>query len=200
VAVSKLARHVSNPGLVHVQAVKRVMQYLAATRELALVYKRSGAEQLRLHAYADSSYGDEDCAQRKSTTGYLIYLGMNLVCWATYRQKTVARSSTEAELISASDCVLEILWARKLMSDLGERGDYAVELRGDNTTAVSNAAAGDYKRTKYIDVRYQHVHERVKENVIAMVPIPGAENTADAQTKALQGELFRKHRKGMCVE
>ena len=121
------------------------------------------------------------------------------MCWATYRQKTVARSSTEAELISASDCVLEVLWARKLMSDLGESGDYAVELRGDNTTAVSNAASGDYKRTKYIDVRYQHVHERVKENVIQMVPIPGSENIADAQTKALQGELFRKHRKGMCV-
>jgi hypothetical protein len=63
VAVSKLARHVSNPGFVHVQAVKRVLQYLAATKELALVYRRSGCK-------GSSMFGDEALV-RVADRGYL---------------------------------------------------------------------------------------------------------------------------------
>jgi hypothetical protein len=84
VAISKLARHVINPGYVHIQAVKRVMQYLGATRDLGLSYHRSHNAPV-LHAYADSSYGDEDCVHRKSTSGHLLFFGGNLITWATYQ-------------------------------------------------------------------------------------------------------------------
>jgi hypothetical protein len=193
-AVSKLSRHVANPGELHIKAVKRVLRYLGATASMALTYRRTSQE-LLLHGYVDASYGDEDHEQRKSTTGFVFYLGECLVSWASVRQRTVARSSTEAEIIAASDAVLEALWLRKLGYDLRSGVVRAILLRGDNTTAVRNATRGEYRRTKYIDIRIQHTLEKIRDGSITFEAVESEENSADAMTKPLVGKLFYKHRR-----
>jgi hypothetical protein len=198
VAVSKLASFVSNPGLAHIHAVRRVIQYLSGTMKMGLHYTRC-ASTPRIVGYVDSSWGDEDSDQRKSTTGYLFYFGRCLISWATARQRTVARSSTEAEIIAASDAVLECLWLQKLCVDLELQLAKPI-INGDNETAILNATTGTYKRTKYIDVRIQHTLENVNsEGNMDYLTVSSGDNTSDAMTKPLVGLLFIKHRMGMHV-
>jgi hypothetical protein len=51
---------------------------------------------LHLSAYTDADWaGDPD--DRRSTSGFLVYLGNNAITWSAKKQPTVSRSSTESE-------------------------------------------------------------------------------------------------------
>lgn len=47
---------------------------------------------------------------RRSTTGFCLFLGSNLVCWSAKRQPTVARSSTKAEYRALAQSAANISW------------------------------------------------------------------------------------------
>ena len=66
-----LDRYLSNPGMDHWIAVKRVMRYLQKTKDYMLTYRKS--EQLEVIGYSDSDFaGCQD--SRKSTLGYIYML------------------------------------------------------------------------------------------------------------------------------
>jgi len=54
---------------------------------------------------------------QKSTTGFLIELYGNPVCWTTKKQKTVALSSTEAEYVALAST--EVGWTQNFLRELG---------------------------------------------------------------------------------
>ena len=66
-----LGRYLSNPGLNHWKAVKKVMRYLQGTKDYMLTYKRS--DQLEVTGYFDSDFaGCPD--DRKSTSGFIFMM------------------------------------------------------------------------------------------------------------------------------
>jgi hypothetical protein len=90
--------------------VKRIIRYLNTTKDLKLTY--GIGPEIGLECYADASWGD-DLNTRRSTTGYLTKLDGNIISWKSQRQPTVALSSTEAEYMSLSVAVQEIIWLKK---------------------------------------------------------------------------------------
>ncbi|KAF2302567.1 hypothetical protein GH714_037799 [Hevea brasiliensis] len=101
--VNRLAQYMHRPTEEHWQAVKRVLRYLQGTAEYGLLLRPSSV-------YEISAYSDSDWAgsieDRKSTTGFAIYLGRNLVSWASKKQRSVSRSSTEAEYRAIANTTL----------------------------------------------------------------------------------------------
>ncbi|KAB2629181.1 hypothetical protein D8674_033976 [Pyrus ussuriensis x Pyrus communis] len=92
-AVNQVCQFMHMPRTTHWMAVKRILRYLKATHDHGLVYKPGD---VRLNAFSDADYaGNPDT--RHSTGGFCIYLGTNLISWSSKKQKTVSRSSTEAE-------------------------------------------------------------------------------------------------------
>ena len=124
-AVSELSRFVSNPGEVHLEAAKRVFRYLKKTIHLGLTYRSStsipGQPDIppnTLWGYVDSDWaGCPD--SRKSTSAYVFMLNGAAISWRSKRQTTVALSTAEAEFISASAMVQEVIYLRKLLENLG---------------------------------------------------------------------------------
>ena len=54
----------------------------------------------------------------RSTSGFCVYLGNNLVSWPTKKQHSVSRSSTQAEFRSLAALVAEIKWIKSLLTEL----------------------------------------------------------------------------------
>ena len=69
--VGMLGRYMSNPGVDHWKAAKRVMRYLKRTNDFMLQYRRS--DSLEIFGYSDSNFaGCQD--SKRSTSGYVFML------------------------------------------------------------------------------------------------------------------------------
>lgn len=118
-AVNLVSRYVSNPGTIHVNAVKRIIRYLIYTRDKSIVYDCNS----ELVGYSDSDFaGDLD--SRKSNTGYIFLMNGGPVTWASRKQNTTALSTIESEYMAASDAAKEILWLKQFLLDIGEPQNY----------------------------------------------------------------------------
>ncbi|QHO56620.1 putative mitochondrial protein [Arachis hypogaea] len=79
-SVHKLAQFVQTPLECHWRMVKRVLGYLSETASYGLSLKKENS--MAITAYSDSDWaGDPD--DRKFTSGHCVFLGSNLVSWAS---------------------------------------------------------------------------------------------------------------------
>jgi hypothetical protein len=201
-AVSELSRFVSDPGSVHMQAAKRVLRYLKGTKDLSLKYSRPADGSLNLlWGYVDSDWAG--CVDtRKSTTGYVLMLNGAAIAWKSKRQNVVALSSAEAEFMAASSLVQEVMYIRRLLTNLGFPQEFATEVGEDNRTCIawSEGSVGGSDRAKHIDLRVHFVHNAVQDKILTLHSVKSEENVADILTKALPVESFtilRKHLMGL---
>ncbi|GJS19683.1 retrovirus-related pol polyprotein from transposon TNT 1-94 [Tanacetum coccineum] len=107
--VCMCARYQASPTKKHLEALKRVFQYLRGTFNWDLWYLKDTA--MALTAYADADHaGCQDT--RRSTSGSAQFLRDKLVSWSSKKQKSIAISTTEDEYIAMSGCCAQILWMR----------------------------------------------------------------------------------------
>lgn len=93
-AVQQVCLHMHAPTNEHMSALKRIIRYLQGTLSFGLHLYKSNID--RLISYTDADWGG--CPDiRRSTFGYCVFLGDNLVSWSSKRQPTLSRSSAEAE-------------------------------------------------------------------------------------------------------
>ncbi|GJT35433.1 putative ribonuclease H-like domain-containing protein [Tanacetum coccineum] len=99
--VCACSRFQVQPKASHLHAIKRIFRYLKGQSTLGLLYAKDSP--LELVAYSDSDYAGVSI-DRKSTIGGCQFLGYRLVSWQCKKQIIIAKSTTEAEYIAASNC------------------------------------------------------------------------------------------------
>ena len=209
-AVNQCARFMHNPGPTHIAAIKRVLRYLAGTRDRGITYsrdvtdaaaaamgKRVGPNQLTASADADHA-GAKD---RRSVSGYAIMLAGAMVMWTSKRQPVTAISSTESEFYSVSQCALDCVYLRRVLALLGYPQTGATLIAQDNNACIYLVkGAGMYQRAKHIDTRIYRVRELSASGEVELYKIPGEEQPADLFTKGLPRIAFERHRRTLMGE
>ncbi|XP_043717585.1 uncharacterized mitochondrial protein AtMg00810-like [Telopea speciosissima] len=117
----------------HWSMVKHILRYLKYTIAYGLHITKSPSRDLQTFSNANWA-GDGD--DRKSTSGYAIYMGQNLISWASKKQKMIAWFSTESEYKALADACTELTWLRSLFGELGLSTSQAPVLWCDNRRYV----------------------------------------------------------------
>lgn len=187
-AVNKVSQFMHSPSTVHWGAVKRILRYLNGTLSHGLVLKPVST--FVLNAYSDADWaGSLD--DRKSTSGFCVYLGPNILSWGSKKQATVSRSSTEAEFRSFAATCSELTWLQFLLAELQVPLTSPPTLWCDNIGANFLAANPMFHaRTKHVEIDFHFIRERVANKSLQIRFITSKDQIADVFTKPLSAPRF----------
>jgi hypothetical protein len=189
-AVAELSRFNCEATQYHLTAARHTLRYLAGTTNQGLVFKLNGSPSDMIpEIYVDASWGD-DLEKRNSTTGVVVKLNGNVICWNTRKQKTVALSSTEAEYMALTDATTEALWLRTWINEVFQK-KIPILIHCDNQSAIALTSNDTFhQRTKHIDIRYHFIRQHVRSGDIKIKWIQTEEQQADILTKRINGKRF----------
>ena len=146
-----------HPTTIHLEAAKRVLRYVKGTLHQG-IFLSPGP--LSLSAFIAADWAGDPC-DRKSTAGFIVFLGSNPISWSSKKQTTVSRSSLEAEYRALATIAAEMHWLRTLFKDLHLPLPYIPTLWCDNAFAIALSSNPVFHaRTKHIEVNFHFVRER----------------------------------------
>ncbi|RVW20751.1 Retrovirus-related Pol polyprotein from transposon RE2 [Vitis vinifera] len=134
-SVNKLSQYMHQPTTEHWIFMKRLLHYLCA--------------------------GNKD--DFTSTSAYVVYIGRNPISWSSKKQRTVARSSTEAKYRSVAATTAKLNWVSSLLTELGVVLPQSLVIYCDNigaTNLCSNPVF--HSRMKHVAIDFHFIREQVK--------------------------------------
>ncbi|XP_019084325.1 PREDICTED: uncharacterized protein LOC109125960 [Camelina sativa] len=191
-AVQQVCLFMHDPRDIHYKALKRILRYVKGTLDFGLqLYptKTSG-----LVAYTDANWAG--CpSTRRSTSGYCIFHGDNLISWSAKRQHTVSWSSAEAEYRGVANVVAETTWLRNILLELHCPLTTATLVYCDNVSAVYlSTNLVQHQRTKHVEIDLHFVRECIALGTVQVLHVPSSHQYADIFTKGLPTPLFTAFR------
>ncbi|KAK0595375.1 hypothetical protein LWI29_006006 [Acer saccharum] len=164
------------------------MRYLHGTIGHGLLLRRNSP--ISLHAFSDVDWaGNQD--DRTSTSAYVIFLGSNAISRCSRKQRSVARSSTEAEYRAVAHTASEVVWLSSLLSELLAPPNTSPTIYCDNIGATylcSNPVF--HSRMKHIAIDFHFVREKVQSGQLRVSHVSSADQLADSLTKPLSRTRF----------
>ncbi|XP_057730183.1 uncharacterized mitochondrial protein AtMg00810-like [Arachis stenosperma] len=195
--VHVLSQFLSAPRTTHYAAVLRIFRYIKGTLFHGLYF--SAHSSLSFQAYSDADWAS-DPTDRRSTTGYCLFLGDALISWRAKKQTFTAHSSTEAEYRALADTTTEVISVRWLLEDLGAPQSLMIgflmssptDVFCDNRSAIQIAHNDVFReRTKHIEINCHFVPQRILIDVVHLITVGTQDQTADIFTKAHHPTRFR---------
>uniref|UniRef100_A0A2N9J0Y8 Integrase catalytic domain-containing protein n=1 Tax=Fagus sylvatica TaxID=28930 RepID=A0A2N9J0Y8_FAGSY len=192
----QVCQYMSTPTTIHLAAAKRILRYIRGSFNHGIEFTPGP---LSLSGYTDIDWaGDPD--DRRSTSGFLVYLGHNAITWSAKKQATVSRSSIESEYRALAIASAELCWVRSLLKDLGIYLSDPPILWCDNVSALAIASNPVFHaRTKHIEVDFHFVRERVLRKDLVVKFVSTVDQLADIFTKSLSTHRFLELRRNLTV-
>ena len=201
-AVVYLTRFGTCAGDLHLSHAVRIVDYLAATRNKKITYRRTARKRLYEHLventeglpdlqghtilFSDASHGGE-----KPMAGWTAIEADGPIGWAAFRERTTPISSCEGEYVAATKATIAGLAFKQTKRFLGFEVLDPIYLFCDNKAAVQlSESATNSKRLKHVATRIAFLREFVESNEIKLIHIKGTGQIADLFTKPLSPDKF----------
>jgi hypothetical protein len=196
-AVQQICLHMHDPRKPHLTVMTRIMRYLQGTPDYDFLLRRSSSSDLVIYIDADR-VGCPDT--RRSTSGYAVFLGDNLVSWSAKRQTIVSRSSAEAEYRAIANGVAEATWLRQLLHELQTSPSRCTLVYCDNISVVYLSTNPiQHQRTKHVEIDLHFVREKVAIGQVCVLHVPTISQFADIFMKGLPSSVFNEFRSSLNI-
>ena len=168
----------------------RVLRYLKTTAANYIMYQGQ-KNWTQTSAYSDADWAsNKNC--RKLMSGTMVMINESPVIFKSKYQQSVALSTAEAEYMTLSLCVQEVLWRNNLLTEMKVQVRFPVRIYEDNQSTIALANNdGDQSRAKHIDIRHHFVRQHVKLNNITLEYIESRKQLADFLTNPLSARQFQ---------
>jgi hypothetical protein len=188
-AVSVVSRYMHNPCTSHMKAVRRILRYLKGCPGKGILFSRCG--NLDVEGYSDADWGG-NIDDRKSTSGYCVFVGRNLVSWRSKKQSVVARSTAEAEFRAMASGLCELMWIKILLCELRLFNGAPLRLYCDNQATINivhNPVHHD--RTKHIEIDRHFIKDNLDKRRLHVLYVRSGDQLADVLTKGINVVSFQ---------
>jgi hypothetical protein len=177
------------PKQTDIKDVAKVGAYLKATKDMSMIFRKNGS--LRIIVYCDASFCCHN--DRRSHTGYAVFIDDNSasILAKSYKQKCIATSTMEAELIALYDAARHALFLRRLLIEIGIDMP-PVLVHEDNKAVIEILTSENIIRgnSKFVDRKYLSIREYIKSKELTLKFTGSKEQLADPLTKAVEGEEY----------
>ena len=145
---------------------------------------------MTLTTFSDADWA-ADPDDRKSTGGYCVFLGNNIISWSSKKQTIVSRSSAESEYRALASATSEILWLTYLLQELRIQPTQRLVLYCDNQSVEALASNPKYhSRTKHIELDLHFIREHIAQKQLTVSHVFSSKQLADILTKPLSFDQF----------
>ena len=190
--ISFLCTRVSKSTIQDWEKLRRLLVYLKNTKEMT---RTIGADNLDvLHTWVDASYAIHE--DMRSHTGGISSMGTGCVHHKSTKQQLNTKSSTESEVVGASDYLPWTIWLKMFLEAQGYKLTTCYYYQ-DNESAIrliKNGKKSSRDKTRHIKIRYFFIADVIKRENLTVKACRSEHMVADYYTKPLQGKLFRKMR------
>lgn len=125
------------------------------------------------------------------TNSFIIYLGSHPISWLAKKQKSVAKSSTEAEYRSAASIASELRWIFNLSNELGITLHAIHVIYRDNVgTTFCCVNLVFHSRMKHVALDYHFIRGHIQNGLLRVAHVNTRDQLADALTKPLPRTKF----------
>ena len=187
--VSYLSTRVLHKDPKDMEALIRLIGYIQYTSDKVMTLSPTGKI---IHCWTDASYGNH--AGKKGHSGIVISMSHDetsnhatgFLYAMSSKQKLVAQSTAESELIAQAEGLKYLLWIKHVMEALNYSQDKPMVIfHQDNMAAIqmSNTGTGKFKNTKHIEHRLFLIQNHLESDHIEMKFCPTDRMIADLLTK-----------------
>ncbi|XP_071700361.1 uncharacterized mitochondrial protein AtMg00810-like [Rutidosis leptorrhynchoides] len=181
--VHVLSQFMHFPMKSHMKLALRLLRYLKKSPGKVVHIVKSNVSDIKV--FVDSDWAKR-VMERKSITGYAIFLNESLIAWKSKKQPTISRSSAEAEFRALATVTCEVVWVLKILNDLKIKFSIPVNVFVDNKAAIQIASNPVFhEKTKHFEIDLFYVRDKIVGGVIKPVKLDSEENVADIFTKGL---------------
>ena len=188
-ACKEASRRMAKPRCEDWQLLKRIARYLAGAPR----YEQLFAWQDRpthVNVFTDSDWAGCKTTCRSTSCGAALWGKHCLKAWSS-TQATVALSSAEAELYALTKGAAQGLGLMTLLADFGVAVEVTVHT--DASAAIGIVRRAGLGKLRHLNVRYLWLQDQVKNEVLGLEKVAGADNPADLGTKHLNSDTMKKH-------
>ena len=165
--VSVVSQFLQSPCDSHWDAMIRILRYIKGAPGQGVLYENRGHTQIIVYCDADWAGSPTN---RRSTSGYCVFIGGDLISWKSKKQDVVAKSSAEAEYQAMALATCELIWLKQFLQELRFGKDGQMTLVCDNQATLHIASNPVFhKRTKHIEVDYHFIREKIASRCMLLV-------------------------------
>ena len=173
----------------HQDVVICILQYVKSTPGQGLLYENRGHTQVI--GYTDTDWVGSP-TDRRSTSGYCVFIDGNLISWKSKKQDVVDRSSAKAEYRAMALATCELIWLRHPLQELKFGKDEQMKLICDNQAALHIASNPVFhEMTKHIEINRHFIREKITSRCVATNFVNSNDQLVDIFTKSLKGPRIK---------